>query len=160
MSVLNINNKSDLSKRETNYGYLSKCYKPNSKEMFIIIVCQPFSPSQSISEIDRSVYDGKEWNRSFVQMCPIVRLLRKSGIAVSLAPNDGKSIEYHFDNCSLSYIPLIVVAYVDERNKITLRFSFYYSNLSKSVENLLLNDKDFKRRITIQYPNNIKNGKH
>lgn len=154
MSVLNIMKKDDL-----NEGFLRMSYKPNSKEIFIIIVCQPFSTSQPITSIIRDVYGGKEWNRSFVQMCPVVRLLRKNGFSVSLAPNDGKSIEYHFENCSLSFVPLFIVAYVDERNKITLRFS-YYSNFERSIESLFLSDKDFKRRITIQYPQNMRNGKH
>lgn len=157
LSVLKINSKETIY--DKNENLLMKSYKPNSKEVFIIIVCQPFSSTQTFYDINREVYPGKEWNRSFVQMCPVAKLLRENGVAVSFASNDGKAVEYHYVNATLSFTPVVIVAYVDERNKITLRFSTF-SNMTKMLENLILSGRDFKRRITIQYNANLKNGKH
>lgn len=121
----------------------------NKPKVSIVMVCQPFLPKTPINEINRECYQAKEWNRSYVQIFSLVRLLRQNDIAVSLAPNDGESVDFYIQNMTSSFSPLLIVAYVDERNKITLRFS-KTSELSKTIENLLSVDSNLKKRIIIQ----------
>ena len=120
------------------------------KEVFIIIVCSPFQQSDSMESIPRCVYPTKEWRNSYLQMQAISSLFRKNGISTSFAPNDGESISYHLNEASALFIPLIILSYVDERNKIILRFS----EDNKEVKKYLI-ESPLKKRVTIQEYNPV-----
>ncbi|OHT00146.1 hypothetical protein TRFO_33278 [Tritrichomonas foetus] len=128
---------------------LGKNYKPNANEVFIVLVCQPFQPTEPLQTIPRKVYPGKVWSNAYVQMQPIVSQIRRNNIAASFAPNDGESVQHHMNEAEINFIPLVMVVYVDDRNKITIRFSSY-SPLQKNLETQILSDQNMKRRVTIQ----------